>query len=350
MLTLESILNDLQRQGTKDSSGSFTVDPSQALPKLQKFRIPDAHAYVLKWLQAAVRGGASSFDLQSGTSSVQVQMPGVRLPLERLPHIFLELLGATRPGEEALTHLAVGLHCCLGVRARAIRLFYRDGQRGVKIEWRTEGQTVQDWKASGPPLCRIELERASSDLWQELRQKLHGRPALSMLTGSSAGYDNEQHLVHGTGDLAPLRVTINGRLLKPASVSLKSFAGLLSGRRIFRREYCFAAGDAPGFQLAPWEQAPTSLGRTPEGRYLAFVAHLNRPKLNHLMLVRDGIVLRRMQYQSDQEASYLLILDAQQLTTDLTTLQLVENDDFRQFFHKAQAFAQDPGLLNLPRI
>lgn len=350
MLTLESILEDLQRQGQKHSSGGFTVDPAQALPKLQKFRLPDPHAYILKWLQAAVRGRASSFDLRSGTGSVQVQMPGLQLPIERLAHIFLELLQETRPGQEALAHLAVGLHCCLGIRAQAIRLFYRDGQRGIKIEWRVGGQTVGDWTESGPALCKIELDRARGDLWQEVRQKLQSRPVLGMLLGSSSGYDNEQHLVHGTGDLAPLRVTINGRLLKPSSVSLEGFRPLFSGRHIFKREYCVAAGDAPGFQLTPWQQAAQSLGRSPEGRYRAFVAWSKNQRLNHMMLLRDGVVLRRMQYQAEGEPAVLLILDGHQLTTDLTTLQFIEDDHFRAFFHRAQSFARDPGLLTLPTI
>lgn len=350
MLTLESILEDLQRQGQKHSSGGFTVDPAQALPKLQKFRLPDPHAYVLKWLQAAVRGGASSFELRSGTGSVQVQMPGLQLPIERLAHIFLEMLQEARPGQEALAHLAVGLHCCLGIRAQAIRLFYRDGQRGLKIEWRLGGQTITDWSESGPALCRIELERARADLWQEVRQKLQSRPVLGMLTGSSSGYDNEQHLVHGTGDLAPLKVTINGRLLKPASVSLQGFRGLFSGRQIFKREYCFEAGDAPGFQLCPWEQAPESLGRRPGGRYSAFLAVSKNQRLNHLMLLRDGVMLRRMQYQTEGEPAFLLILDGHQLTTDLTTLQFIEDDDFRRFFHSAQAFAREPSVLTLPTL
>ncbi|MFN8609779.1 MAG: hypothetical protein U0931_19725 [Vulcanimicrobiota bacterium] len=333
-----------------DSSGSFTIDPRRALPKLQKFRLPDAYAYVLKWLQAAVRGRASGFELRSGTGSVRVDMPGLQLPMDRLAHIFVELLQEARPGQEALHHLAVGLHCCLGIRAQAIRLFYRDGQRGVKLEWRVDGQSIQEWAAAGPPLCRIEIDRAKADLWKELRQKLHGRPALSMLTGASAGYDNEQLLVHGTGDLAPLEVSINGRPLQVSSKSFAPFRGLFSGRQLFRREYCFAADDAPGFQLPAWEQAATSLGRTPEGRYRAYLAVLNRHGLNHMMIVRDGVVLRRMQYQSEEDLSFLLVLDGYQLTTDLTTLQFVEDDRFREFFHKGQAFARDPGLLTLPRL
>lgn len=349
MLTLESILEDLQRQGQKDSSGRFTLDPDQALPKLKQYRLPDPHAYVLKFLQAAVRGGASSFDLRSGTGSVVVQMTGVRFPIERLPHVFLELLAESGSKDPALEHLAVGLHSSLGTRAQAIRLQYWDGQRGVKIEWRVGGQSVKDWVYSGPPICRVELERVREDLWREVSEKLRARPILSMLTGASSGYDNEQLLLHGTGDLAPLSVSINGRSLHPSSTSFARFRGFIPSRKLFKLEYCFAAGDGPGFRLPLWDQAALSLGRNPSGQYGAYLAMLNVHGTNHVLIVRDGVLLRRMQFDGGEPA-YLMILDGHQLTTDLTTLSFVEDDRFREFFRKAKAFAADPGQLTLPRI
>ena len=121
-LTLESILEDLQRQGERDSSGRFTINPREALPKLKHFLLPDPHAYILKWLQAAVCSGATAFRLDSGTYHVQVEIHDIRLPT-----IFVELLQETRSGDAALEHLAVGLHTCLGTRAESIGLEYWDG-------------------------------------------------------------------------------------------------------------------------------------------------------------------------------------------------------------------------------
>jgi hypothetical protein len=349
MLTLESILEDLQRQGQKDSSGRFSLDPSQALPKLKQYRLPDPHAYVLKLLQAAVRGGASTFDLHSGTGRVAVQMSGIRLPIERLPHVFLELLAESSSGNPALEHLAVGLHSSLGTRAQAIRLHYWDGQRGVKIEWRVDGQSVKDWASCGPPLCRVELERVRQELWREVREKLNSRPIFSMLAGASAGYDNEQLLLHGTGDLAPLAVSINGKPLPPSSTSFSRFRRFLPSRKLFKLEYCFGAGDGPGFRLPDREQATLSMGRTPSCHYGAYLAMQNGQGPQHLLIVRDGVLLRRMQFDSSQPC-FVMILDGYQLTTDLTTLSFIEDDYFRDFFRKAQVFAADPGQLTLPRI
>lgn len=348
-LTLESILDDLQRQGAKDSSGRFTLDPSQALPKLKLFRLPDPHAYILKLLQAAVRGGASAFHLHSGTSQVQVSMEGVAFPLDRLPTIFLELLEETRSGAPALEHLAVGLHSCLGTRAQSISLAYWNGRRGLRMQWRVSGQTVEDWHHQGAPVCRLVLERAREDLWREVKEKLHGRPALSMFFGGSAAYDNEQRLLHGTGDLAPLAITINGRELQHSVFSFRSFQGFWPSRQLFRREYCFARGDAPGFRLPPWGQAALSLGRCPSHCYGAYAATLSRQGAHHFFMLRDGVVLRRMQLET-REAAYLLVLDGHQLSTDLTTLQFVEDDRFREFFRKARIFGEDPGQLTIPRV
>lgn len=348
-LTLEGILEDLQRQGEKDSSGRFTLDPSQALPKLKRFRLPDPHAYVLKLLQAAVRGGAGAFHLQSGTGQVQVSMQGVVLPLDRLPTIFLELLDETRSGDPALEHLAVGLHSSLGTRARSISLAYWNGQRGLRMQWRVSGQTVEEWKSAGPPVCQVTLERVREDFFRELKEKLHGRPVFSMLSGGSAGFDNEQRLLHGTGDLAPLEVTINGRPLQPSIFSFRNFQGFWPSRHLFRREYCFPVGDAPGFRLPAWSQAALTIGRTPSQCYSAFAAHLSRQGSHHFLMLRDGVVLRRMQLETTEPA-YVLVLDGHELNTDFTTLQFVEDDRFREFFRKARLFGEDPGLLTIPRL
>ena len=48
--------------------------------------------------------------------------------------------------------------------------------------------------------------------------------------------------------------------------------------------------------------------------------------------------------------AYLVVLDGKGLSTDLTTLQFIEDDRFRDFFHKACLFGQDPGLLAIPRF
>ncbi len=348
-LTLESILEDLQRQGERDSSGRFTIDPSQALPKLKLFRLPDPHAYILKLLQAAVRGGAGAFHLQSGTEQVQVSMPGVILPLDRLPTIFLELLEETRSGDPALQHLAVGLHSSLGTRAQSITLAYWDGQRGLRMQWRVSGQTVEEWKFQGPPVCRVVLERAREEFFRELKEKLHGRPVFSMLFGGSAGYDNEQRLLHGTGDLAPLEITINGRPLQPSVFSFRRFQGFWPKKELFVTEHCFAVDQAPGFRLPPWNQASLSVGRCPPHRYGAYAAQLSRQGAHHFFMLRDGVMLRSIQLDA-METAYMVVLDGCQLTTDLTTLQFIEDDLFREFFHKARFFGQDPGTHTIPRL
>lgn len=348
-LTLESILEDLQRQGEKDSSGRFTLDASQALPKLKRFRLPDPHAYILKLLQAAVRGGANAFHLHSGSGQVMVAMEGVRLPLDRLRTIFLELLEETRSGDAALEHLAVGLHSSLGTRAQCITLAYWNGERGLNLRWRESGQVVQEWKSSGPPVCRIVLERAREDLFRELREKLNSRPAFSLLSGGSAAYDNEQRLLHGTGDLAPLTVTINRRPLRPTAFSFKGFQNLWPTRHLFQREYCFPVGNAPGFRLAPWTQAAVSIGRASMERFGAYAAALKRQGSHHYFLLRDGVVLRRMQLET-KEPAYLLVLDGHELSTDFTTLQFVEDERYREFIRQAQVFGLDPGPLTIPRL
>lgn len=325
------------------------MDPREALPKLKHFLLPDPHAYVLKWLQAAVCGGASAFRLTSGTYKVQVEIPDIRLPLASLPTIFVELLQETRSGEAALEHLAVGLHTCLGTRAESIALEYWDGHSGLRILWQTTGQSVQPWRHAGPPLCRLELHRARQDRWRELKEKLHGRAALSMLLSLSSAYDNEQRLLHGTCDLAPLDVFINGRRLLTSAQSFRKFQGFFPSKLIFRREYCFPPGDGPGFRLGPGEQAALSLGRSEGNHYGAYAASLQRQGTHHLVLMRDGVVLRQMQMDAPDPA-YLLVLDGYQLSTDLTTLQFIEDERFREFFRKAQQFGQDPGPLTLPKL
>lgn len=60
----DDLLRRLRQVGRADSQGRFTLDPRVARQKLRRFRFRDPHEYILALLAAAVRAGASRFDLR----------------------------------------------------------------------------------------------------------------------------------------------------------------------------------------------------------------------------------------------------------------------------------------------
>lgn len=335
LLTIEAVLEDLQRQGWQESSGKFTIDPNKALPQLQKFRLPDPYSYVLKFLQAAVVGGASAFHLQSSTRRVRVQMPGLQVPSEGLHNIFSQLLDETRLVRNAsLEHLAVGLHGALGTRASEIAVNYWDGEQGVQLVWTVSGQEFSRWDYQGPPLCFIELTRVREDVWKEVWEKLSSRHVQDMLWGGEHGWDREQRIVREGGDVAPLEVTINGRLLMPGSVNLKVYTSgfFLPTKNFYVRERCLPKVGGTGFRLTDQPQAKISEGRCEAAVYGGFVAH-PRVKFgaNRILVVRDGAVVRRCTFK-EEGREFVAIVDGPQLTMDLTSMQFVEDEHWQELF------------------
>lgn len=237
---------------------------------------------------------------------------------------------------------------CTAAWAASIALAYWDGRRGQRMQWRVSGQTLEEWRHHGPPVCRVVLERRARTCGA-IKEKLHGRPALSMLFGSSGAYDNEQRLLHGTGDLAPLEITINGRPLQPSVFSFRPFQGLWPTRQLFRREYMLSARRHAGLPFTGLEPGGFRHGTLPFAPLRSLRGHPEPPGRPSFPDVARRSGPAGMQLTTKENA-YLVVLDGKGLSTNLTTLQFIEDDRFRDFFHKACLFGQDPGLLAIPRF
>lgn len=72
----DDLLRELRQVGRADSQGRFTLDPRVAREKLRRFRFRDRHEYILALLAAAVRAGASRFDVRRAPGGLLVVFDG----------------------------------------------------------------------------------------------------------------------------------------------------------------------------------------------------------------------------------------------------------------------------------
>ena len=159
-MDLEQLLALETREGTYDSTGSFTLSLAEARRKLQKFQLRSLEFAVLKWVQAAVRQEAQAVWMASRPDMFAFYWAEPEQPVEaqQLAGDFEKvLLGADGPARD----LAIGLLGFLdkepkqvwwaswefGKSAETINLF--GGQKQVKlhnppdVHWRTYGLVVQ---------------------------------------------------------------------------------------------------------------------------------------------------------------------------------------------------------------
>jgi hypothetical protein len=301
-LQLDDLLSGLSTEGEKVSSGVFTVDLRTAMDKLSKFQMASPYQYCLRWLQAAVAGRARTFNWNSSPTLVSAEMDEFVLDPERisqLPTLLLEP-GAGR----AEQHLSAGLNAALRTRAKCIRL--RSGNyQGI---WKP-GNFQIEYKEMGLRGTKIVMERHVA-LWRDL-----------FLPRAPAGRDHEQHLLHHQAACAPLSLGIQGcapeRLIPELEACYRDFSA---------GELCFVAtGERVGFKVPPFNRSR----RYPDR---CAVYAMKRPLPSQLFPVKDGVLLKSRRLE--QHYGQIVLADVSHLTTDLTGLQLVEDEAYKMLIEQ----------------
>jgi len=82
--------------------------------------LADTYQYCLRWLQAAVAGGALCFNWTSSARSVFVEIDGLVLEPARLAQLPSLLLDPA--ASRAEQHLAAGLNAAISTRMNSVRL------------------------------------------------------------------------------------------------------------------------------------------------------------------------------------------------------------------------------------
>lgn len=297
-LQLDDLLRGLTSEGEKDSSGVFTLELATALEKLAQFQMASPYQYCLRWLQAAVAGRARAFNWHSSPTLVSAEMEGFVLDparISQLPTLLLE-----PEAGRAEQHLSAGLNAALRTRAKCIRL--RSGNyQGI---WKP-GHFQIEHNGMGLDGTKIEMERHVA-LWRNL-----------WTSRSPGGRDQEQDLLHHQAACAPLSLGVQGG--SPDRI-VQELAALYADSNPGER--CFPAPPGVGF----WVPAFNRSRRSPNRCWLYAI---RRYGPSELFPVKDGVLLKPRRL--DGLADWVVLADVSRLATDLTGLQLIENEEYRQF-------------------
>lgn len=347
-LEVENLLQSLESEGELDSSGSFTLDISQAAPKLAKFQLSDPFQYVLKLVQAAVSGQAERFELRSGSTEVQCTMHGVAFEPHQLANLLYYLIqdDQTRV-DPALKHLAMGVNAAVGTRAWEIVLRSFNGERGCEVRWTRECNRLSEWKPKDRlRQTHFSMQRVSGDVLSELYQKVASRDFMGMFTGDRQSMDREQALTYDACAFSPIPVVLNGQSIPGYDLGAPAYAPGIRAwlRRLWtgRSEpdpkhhllECYQSS-APGHVgLGPPNRshAPVRLGWEGDVSYdriLALPYGFAALKHTRVIPVQDGVMLPQLRF-SWQGPSGIYYLSAAEFPKDLTSLQLICNERLEQ--------------------
>ncbi len=129
---MDPILEELRRQGSHHSSGSFTFDLEGALRRLGRYQLADPAHFVLRLVAVAVEGGATFFSLKG----LEMRWDGAPLERDELTGLFDRLL---RGQEARSAELAVAL---IAARTLFPRIELETGTTRLRLE--RERLTLED--------------------------------------------------------------------------------------------------------------------------------------------------------------------------------------------------------------
>lgn len=246
-MDLDDLLQQLQRAGTLQGSGSFTLDPRRARELLQRYRI-QPHEYGLLVVQAAVRARARELrvDLEDGvTSFILHGVTWDRETLRQLPDMVLT------PGPE-------------GPLALALWIASQRKPREIRLE-------CGGWRLSMPQ--RSLVEAGGQDLRLEVDERLTWK---DRFFGRSPPPDARESLRTSCRE-THLPVTVSGsRLQIPFDMSSCLSACLLEHP------------DYPSDRLPV--RAPSSLNKlTSSGNFAAVIGLTENSREWNTILVVDGV-------------------------------------------------------------
>lgn len=193
----DRLLELLRKVGRVESEGFFSLDGRKAQEKMREFALVDAHEYVLKFVQAAVAGGATRIEVRADTHGVSVTAHGWEAVAEIFDDLFAGLfLSQSRVEAQEWRHLAIGVNAALALQPRSVEI--RAGGRVLLVE-STERLTVRDDGDASRGSTRI-------DVLQRVSWRLAGRALKAMAGGVPEG-----RLVSERGLWCRVPVTLNGR-------------------------------------------------------------------------------------------------------------------------------------------
>lgn len=370
--SIENFLELSSRSGRFESQGVFTLSPEKALEKLAAYQLSRPQDWVLKVLQAAVAGGASSVDIRQGKKVTFFTFsPHELFDVSRLRKVILTQEHAQGAAVRSLTD---GLRAVGFGSRRPFTLALEEGRDCFLLGW--DGRQLAEGcnKVANPetgPLVRLGVCHPSWAVGPKDRSEAAHRAEL----------ETERKTVISHGEAFPIPLTVNGRRVDTLSAPLVDPGHGLGRRGVLSTGWCPPKKDLnfPPLGLPqgiPRErQTVRFTDRFTDNRVFQLVGetglrevscmvklsygfHIdshrsslgkfrfhNKPRHSYVHWVMDGIVIDRHRWSSDPAAvSFDLYLSAAGLPTDASGLKVVRRPDVAHRILRALPWVAEQAL------
>ncbi len=212
-----SLIADLASGGELVDDGEFSLDAAQALAKLRERQLADAHAWVLRVVEAAVLSGAAPAAIELDRGDLVVELGALVLDRHELEQLFTHVLSEPRAGDplerrtrhRAIQQLALAAVALLRLEARSMILeSVDDAGAGHRLTITPEHALGQvEAIAGAKPGTRVRVDRRGG--FDEERALVDRQCRLSAteidFCGERIGVGIRTALFHLVGDPSELR-------------------------------------------------------------------------------------------------------------------------------------------------
>lgn len=341
---LNEFLSRQEVGGTLDSEGEFTLDTEQAARKMAKFALPEPYSWVLKVVQAAVAWEAAQVTvIQSRARTSFTFCPADPALVPGPQGIVATLLSGSLDASNPLAKLCIAMRALVEQTALSFVLGVNNGSEeaetiyaGHDVSALPTEQRVKWGELSEPGIklvvshqCEGEFhygryapefalkEKRHLKIREQLLRRAFVCPCPILLDGLAINLPLLNPYFGFTPELSPLRVVRippkkDCPALPTAGVFQEATLSLWSGPKTASRQ---PEEPEEGFAWAVWQILRPGAKRKPELG-------------NRLLWVQEGVVVQIERLPVETDFSQLtLVVNAEGLSTDLTGMTLIEQDE-----------------------
>ena len=299
---LDLFLNQLSKDGVRDSEGFFTVAGDRALKKLAVHQLPREAAWVLKVMQAAVQARASYIHVLQSRRSIQFQLHRAHFgSFRQMVEAWTQASGLATPAQG---DLAVALRTVCFAAQRPAVLAHHDPENGVSaVIWDGESlssiQSASDLARGNIPISWVPAGCWAVRVYAPSGQRLRA---------------DEFEELNRYAITCPVPLEVDGRNLNHFGLNdvSRERASVMFSAQTVKKD------DLPGRQGI---RLPPNLG---DGRRVTVAWVLYRDmkeQPSRISWVRGGVVVEEEEFHLHCDGLYFRVfVPAEGLETDLTTL------------------------------
>lgn len=388
ILGIDDLVGHYRAGGQLESSGSFTLDPKKARERLGEFQLPGPYHWILKVIQSLHLAGATEIEIDGGVSRVVVEANVVPGKFSSIDDVLLQLFAEKHQVVPTLHHLAAGLQGSLTVRPNLIEV--NTVEDGIQMDHRLESggwkTTKRQARQTEGEYIRIRLERNAKEVaggrWFVLNTDI-----FDLMFRRQAALDREFKIVNEYCDYPFCNVSIGGRVYYKSSFGQPRFKGyeiredpnpgitraptfltmyhkdLVEGLAHVHHHLVeeVAISEEPGgFRIPGRSHATVTNREDPEivrqeqvyGLSRACALRMELAGSGLLYFWQDGVLLGGRKFNANCPG-FVALVDARNLTKDLTTLQVVEDEKYKRLIHdlcEVSTRLQETFLQNINRM